>query len=149
MIISSTTDYRAAAQKRLPPFLFHYLDGGAYAEKTLAQATSEAESIVALARSEVQAMQARAAQALQGQIALREQQALLRVHLLGLAGRDPEVVGVEAPDVVEEAAPLGRHSPGRKLVRVVIFVGLPAVGVSRWLWWWITPVVLNAALYPR
>ncbi|QOQ83281.1 MULTISPECIES: FMN-dependent L-lactate dehydrogenase LldD [Comamonas] len=37
MIISSTTDYRAAAQKRLPPFLFHYLDGGAYAEKTLAR----------------------------------------------------------------------------------------------------------------
>ncbi|GGH63569.1 L-lactate dehydrogenase [Comamonas phosphati] len=37
MIIASTTDYRAAAQKRLPPFLFHYLDGGAYAEKTLAR----------------------------------------------------------------------------------------------------------------
>ncbi|MFV0681220.1 FMN-dependent L-lactate dehydrogenase LldD [Ottowia sp.] len=35
MIISSPADYRAAAQKRLPPFLFHYLDGGAYAEKTL------------------------------------------------------------------------------------------------------------------
>ena len=37
MIISSTTDYRAAAQKRLPSFLFHYIDGGAYAEKTLAR----------------------------------------------------------------------------------------------------------------
>ena len=35
MIISSTADYRAAAQKRLPPFLFHYSDGGAYAEQTL------------------------------------------------------------------------------------------------------------------
>jgi L-lactate dehydrogenase (cytochrome) len=35
MIISSASDYRAAAQKRLPPFLFHYIDGGAYAEKTL------------------------------------------------------------------------------------------------------------------
>ncbi|THU02523.1 alpha-hydroxy-acid oxidizing protein [Lampropedia puyangensis] len=35
MIISSPSDYRAAAQKRLPPFLFHYIDGGAYAEKTL------------------------------------------------------------------------------------------------------------------
>ncbi|MFE1570879.1 FMN-dependent L-lactate dehydrogenase LldD [Comamonas odontotermitis] len=41
MIISSTTDYRAAAQKRLPPFLFHYLDGGAYAEKTLARNVSD------------------------------------------------------------------------------------------------------------
>ena len=35
MIISASTDYRAAAQARLPPFLFHYIDGGAYAERTL------------------------------------------------------------------------------------------------------------------
>ncbi|KRB26930.1 FMN-dependent L-lactate dehydrogenase LldD [Acidovorax sp. Root70] len=35
MIISSSADYRAAAQKFLPPFLFHYIDGGAYAEQTL------------------------------------------------------------------------------------------------------------------
>lgn len=37
MIISSSTDYRLAAKKRLPPFLFHYIDGGAYAERTLAK----------------------------------------------------------------------------------------------------------------
>ncbi len=35
MIISSSADYRMAAQKFLPPFLFHYIDGGAYAEQTL------------------------------------------------------------------------------------------------------------------
>lgn len=35
MIISASTDYRAAAQRRLPPFLFHYVDGGAYTEHTL------------------------------------------------------------------------------------------------------------------
>ena len=35
MIVSSTTDYREAARRRLPPFLFHYIDGGAYAEYTL------------------------------------------------------------------------------------------------------------------
>jgi L-lactate dehydrogenase (cytochrome) len=35
MIISSTTDFREAARRRLPPFLFHYADGGAYAEQTL------------------------------------------------------------------------------------------------------------------
>jgi L-lactate dehydrogenase (cytochrome) len=35
MIISAATDYRAAAQRKLPPFLFHYIDGGAYAEHTL------------------------------------------------------------------------------------------------------------------
>lgn len=35
MIISASTDYRAAAKSILPPFLFHYIDGGAYAEHTL------------------------------------------------------------------------------------------------------------------
>ncbi len=35
MIISSSTDYREAARRKLPPFLFHYIDGGAYAEHTL------------------------------------------------------------------------------------------------------------------
>jgi len=35
MIISSAGDFRGAAQRRLPPFLFHYIDGGAYAERTL------------------------------------------------------------------------------------------------------------------
>lgn len=36
MIISSPDDYREAARRKLPPFLFHYIDGGAYAEQTLA-----------------------------------------------------------------------------------------------------------------
>ncbi|MFP1678249.1 FMN-dependent L-lactate dehydrogenase LldD [Alloalcanivorax sp. C16-2] len=36
MIISSTHDYRLAAKRRLPPFLFHYIAGGAYDEHTLA-----------------------------------------------------------------------------------------------------------------
>ncbi|WP_152630434.1 FMN-dependent L-lactate dehydrogenase LldD [Acinetobacter ursingii] len=35
MIISSSNDYHEAARRRLPPFLFHYIDGGAYAEYTL------------------------------------------------------------------------------------------------------------------
>ncbi|MDO4223269.1 MAG: FMN-dependent L-lactate dehydrogenase LldD [Acinetobacter sp.] len=35
MIISSAKDYREAARRRLPPFLFHYIDGGAYSEYTL------------------------------------------------------------------------------------------------------------------
>ena len=35
MIISASTDYRAAAKRRLPPFLFHYIDGGSYTERTL------------------------------------------------------------------------------------------------------------------
>src|SRR5690606_3160667 len=35
MIISSANDYREAAKRRLPPFLFEYIAGGAYAEYTL------------------------------------------------------------------------------------------------------------------
>jgi L-lactate dehydrogenase (cytochrome) len=35
VIISSATDFRPAARRVLPPFLFHYLDGGAGAEETL------------------------------------------------------------------------------------------------------------------
>ena len=35
MVISSVSDYRAAARRRLPPFLFDYIDGGAGAEETL------------------------------------------------------------------------------------------------------------------
>jgi L-lactate dehydrogenase (cytochrome) len=34
MIIASASDFRAAAKRRLPPFLFHYIDGGSYAETT-------------------------------------------------------------------------------------------------------------------
>lgn len=35
MIISSPGDFREAARRKLPPFLFQYIDGGAYAEQTL------------------------------------------------------------------------------------------------------------------
>jgi F-type H+-transporting ATPase subunit b len=51
----------------------------AAAEKTLAQATAEAEAIIGHARDEVTRMQSRAATSLQNAIALREQQALDRI----------------------------------------------------------------------
>ncbi len=41
MIISAGNDYRAAAQRILPPFLFHYIDGGAYNEHTLRRNVEE------------------------------------------------------------------------------------------------------------
>ena len=41
MIISSTRDYAKAARRKLPPFLFHYLDGGSYDETTLEANTSD------------------------------------------------------------------------------------------------------------
>ena len=45
MIISASTDYRVAAQRKLPPFLFHYADGGAYAEYTLRRNVDDLASI--------------------------------------------------------------------------------------------------------
>lgn len=45
MIISAPTDYRSAARRRLPPFLFHYIDGGAYAEHTLGRNVSDLAGI--------------------------------------------------------------------------------------------------------
>jgi L-lactate dehydrogenase (cytochrome) len=45
MIISSATDFREAARRKLPPFLFHYLDGGAGAEETLRANVSELQSV--------------------------------------------------------------------------------------------------------
>jgi L-lactate dehydrogenase (cytochrome) len=45
MIISDSTDYRAAAQRKLPPFLFHYIDGGANAEHTLRRNISDLADI--------------------------------------------------------------------------------------------------------
>ena len=45
MIISSPQDFRAAARRKLPKFLFDYIDGGANAEQTLARNTSDLQSI--------------------------------------------------------------------------------------------------------
>ena len=45
MIISSANDYREAARRRLPPFLFHYIDGGAYAEYTQKRNVEDLSSI--------------------------------------------------------------------------------------------------------
>ncbi|WNO52389.1 FMN-dependent L-lactate dehydrogenase LldD [Stakelama saccharophila] len=45
MIVSSTLDFREAAKRRLPPFLFHYADGGAYAEATLERNVADLSGI--------------------------------------------------------------------------------------------------------
>lgn len=45
MIISAPTDYREAARRRLPPFLFDYIDGGAVTEHTLNENMTELQGI--------------------------------------------------------------------------------------------------------
>jgi L-lactate dehydrogenase (cytochrome) len=45
MIISAPSDYRKVAERRLPRFLFDYIDGGAVTERTLKQNVEELASI--------------------------------------------------------------------------------------------------------
>ncbi|HBO37703.1 MAG TPA: L-lactate dehydrogenase [Pasteurellaceae bacterium] len=45
MIISSANDYREVARRRVPPFMFHYADGGSYSEQTLKRNVSDLENI--------------------------------------------------------------------------------------------------------
>lgn len=45
MLISSALDYREAAKRKLPLFLFDYIDGGAYAEHTLKANTTDLAGI--------------------------------------------------------------------------------------------------------
>jgi len=45
MIAASVGDYRAMARRRLPHFFFEYIDGGSYAEVTLARNRSDLETL--------------------------------------------------------------------------------------------------------
>jgi len=45
MKAASAIDYRALARRRLPPFLFEYIDGGSYAEVTLRRNIAELEAV--------------------------------------------------------------------------------------------------------
>jgi L-lactate dehydrogenase (cytochrome) len=45
MILASTRDFRRAAQRRLPRFLFDYIDGGAYDERTMEKNVSDLTEI--------------------------------------------------------------------------------------------------------
>ena len=57
-----------------------------------------------------------------------QQQAVLRIHRGRLSLADPEELGIEAGNVLEERAPL-RHRPTRHpRLGVVVLVGVPTVG---------------------
>src|ERR1044072_2530870 len=45
MIAASILDYRELAARRLPPFLFDYLDGGSFAEGTLTRKITDLEAV--------------------------------------------------------------------------------------------------------
>jgi L-lactate dehydrogenase (cytochrome) len=97
MIISASTDYRAAAQRKLPSFLFHYLDGGAYVEHTLRRNVSDLADI-ALRQRVLRNMSELSLQTqLFGQT-LAMPVALAPIGLCGMFARRGEVQAAKAAD---------------------------------------------------
>lgn len=97
MIISSPTDFREAARRRLPPFLFHYADGGANAEVTLRHNVED------LARVALKQRALRGAEQVQLETTLFGRQwsmpvALAPIGLAGMFARRGEVQAVRAAD---------------------------------------------------
>ena len=97
MIISASTDYRAAAQRKLPPFLFHYIDGGAYAEHTLRRNVADLADI-ALRQRVLRNMSELSLQAQLFGETLAMPLALAPVGLTGMFARRGEVQAAKAAD---------------------------------------------------
>lgn len=97
MIISASTDYRAAAQRRLPPFLFHYVDGGAYAERTLKRNVADLSDI-ALRQRVLKNMEDLSLETQLFDETLSMPVALSPIGLAGMCARRGEVQAARAAD---------------------------------------------------
>lgn len=97
MIISASTDYRKAAKRRLPPFLFHYIDGGAYAEHTLARNVDDLAAVALRQRVLKDMSQLDLSTDLFGE-QLRMPLVLAPVGLTGMYARRGEVQAAQAAD---------------------------------------------------
>lgn len=95
MIISSTTDYREAARRRLPRFLFDYIDGGAYSEDTLARNSLDLRQLALRQRVLKEVGEVDLTTTLLGQ-ALSMPVALSPVGLTGMYARRGEVQAARA-----------------------------------------------------
>lgn len=97
MIISSANDYREAARRRLPPFLFDYIDGGAYAEYTLKRNVEDLSKI-ALRQRVLNDMSALSLETKLFNETLAMPVALSPVGLTGMYARRGEVQAAVAAD---------------------------------------------------
>lgn len=97
MIISASTDYRKAAKRKLPPFLFHYIDGGAYAEHTLVRNVADLSDVALRQRVLKDMSQLDLSTELFGE-QLRMPLALSPVGLTGMYARRGEVQAAQAAD---------------------------------------------------
>lgn len=97
MIISSSKDYRAAAKAKIPPFLFHYADGGAYDEHTL-QRNCEDLADIALRQRILRNMSSLSLETKLFNETLSMPVALAPVGLCGMYARRGEVQAARAAD---------------------------------------------------
>ncbi|WP_380879255.1 L-lactate dehydrogenase [Sphingomonas sp. DBB INV C78] len=97
MIVASTTDFREAARRRLPRFLFDYIDGGAFAEVTLGRNVDDLADIALRQRVLRDVSQLDLSTTLFGQ-RLELPIALAPIGLAGLNARRGECQAVRAAD---------------------------------------------------
>ena len=97
MKAAAPTDYRAIARRRLPHFLFEYLDGGSYGELTLARNSSDLDSVALRQRVMRDISKIDLSTSLFGQ-QLAMPVALAPVGLAGLYARRGEVQAVQAAE---------------------------------------------------
>ena len=97
MKAASAIDYRDLARRRLPPFLFEYIDGGSYAEVTLKRNVADLEAIALRQRVLKDVSQIDLSTTLFGQ-QLAMPIALAPIGLAGMNARRGEVQAVRAAE---------------------------------------------------
>ena len=97
MIAASVTDYRELSRRRVPHFLFEYIDGGSYAQVTLGRNVSDLEQVALRQRVLRDVSQIDLSTNLFGQD-LAMPVALAPVGLAGLNARRGECQAVRAAD---------------------------------------------------
>jgi len=125
MTIAAPSDYRDVARRRLPPFLFEYIDGGAYAEHTLRRNVDDL-SAVALRQRVLKDMSQLDLQTTLFGETLTMPVALAPVGMCGMFARRGEVQAARAAD---------RHGVGFTLSSVsVCAIEEVAAAMERPLW---------------
>ena len=97
MRAASTLDYRELARRRLPHFLFEYIDGGSYAEVTLRRNVADLEDVALRQRVLTDVSALDLTTTLFGQ-SLQMPVALAPIGLAGMNARRGEVQAVRAAD---------------------------------------------------
>lgn len=99
MILANVEDYRRLARKRLPHFLFEYIDGGAFSETTLRNNTADLQTIALRQRVLRDVSSVSTATTLFGQ----EYAMPLGLSPVGIAGLNARRGEVQAAQAAEEA----------------------------------------------